>query len=243
MNPPFSMRSFLGLVLCCGAAIPLAAEPVTITFSAQQPGSGLAHADGIELPAESSVRFGYFSIPFEQVVAGIGTPSLLESSFIELAATRIGYFGGSTVLDESGNVFSNSEPPSPWEGAPGLFGHTLTYDPAAMGLMATRYFLWVSDTPDAGSATEFGLFSDADWTSPAFGEATYDVSTVNPANPLDLYAADRGPEVSTIPAFGALNKLRTIEGIPVPEPHLPALLLLAGGLLGCRRRRANSLES
>lgn len=237
------MRSLLGLVLCCAAAAPLTAEPVTITFSAQQPGSGLAHADGTELPAESSVRFGYFSVPFEQVVAGVGTPSLLESSFIQLAATRIGYFGGSTVLDESGNVFENSEPPSPWEGAPGLFGHTLTYDPAAMGLMATRYFLWVTDTADASGATEFALFSDADWTSPAFGEATYDVSTVNPVNPLDLYAADRGPEISSVPGFGALNKLRTIEGIPVPEPELPVLMLAAAGLLAVRRRRAHLLDS
>lgn len=231
------------MALLWGAAAHTLAQPVTITFAAQQYASALGAADGGELPAESLIRFGYFSLPFEDVVAGIGNPSLLESSFIQLAATRVGYFGGSTVLDETGAVVSQQEAASPYEEAPGLFGHSLTYDPAAMNLMTTRYFLWVVDTPAADGATEFGLFSDADWTSPTFGEATYDVSTVDPNNPSDVYEADRGPEISSVPGFGPLNKLRSIEGIPVPEPQLPALVLAAASVLGWRRRRTHPLDS
>ena len=244
MNVSHSIHPLLALAVLAGiAATPVAAQPVTITFAAQQYGSALGKADGGELPAESLIRFGYFSMPFEEVVAGVGNPTLLESSFIQLAATRVGYFGGSTVLDESGAVVSQQEASSPYDEAPGLFGHTLTYDPVAMGLMTTRYFLWVIDSEDGGDANEYALFSDADWTAPTLGEATYDVSTVDPAEASDVYAADRGPEISSVPGFGPLNKLRPIQGIPAPEPHLPALLLLAAGALGWRRRRSHPLES
>ena len=241
MKPPTTLSACAGLLALVCVAPPAPAQPVTLTFAAQQYGSALGQSDGSELPAESLVRFGYFTVPFEQVMAGLGNPSLLESSFIQLAQTRVGYFGGTTVLDATGAVVSNQEPASPYEEAPGLFGHTLTYDPAAMGLIEARYYLWVIDAPDTASATEFGLFSDADWRTPGFPDSpTYDTATVDPANPLDLYAADRGPEISSVPGFGPLNKLRPIEGIPVPEPHLPALVLAAAGFLGWRRRRPHT---
>jgi hypothetical protein len=238
MNLPRSTRALLGLALLAAAPDPGAAQPVTITFAAQQYGSALGNAEGGELAAESLIRFGYFSIPLSEVVAGLETPGLLESSFIQLAATRVGYFGGTTILDATGAVISNQEPSSPYEEAPGLFGHTLTYDPEAMGLMAARYFLWVVDTPDAGNANQYSLFSDDAWISPStIGEVVYDVSTTDPNDPDDVYHADRGPELSSVPGFGPLNKLRAIEGIPAPEPGLPALLLTATGLLVWRRRR------
>jgi hypothetical protein len=243
MTLPCKTLSILALALL-GAARPAAqAQPVTITFGAQQIGSALGLEDGSALPQESLIRFGYFSIPLEQVAAGAGNPSLLDSAFIELAATRIGYFGGYTILDQSGNVVDGQEAHSPYDEAPGLFGHTLTYDPEAMGLMATRYFLWVVDAPELSGATQSGLFSDADWLSPSFGEATFDVSTVDPLNPADVFAADRGPEQSSIPGFGPVNKLRPLNTTPVPEPHLAFLLLAATATFGLRRRRPQLLPS
>jgi hypothetical protein len=236
-------RVLLGLALLGAAITGAHAQPVTITFGAQQYGSALGQADGSELPPESLVRFGYFSIPLDQVAAEAGNPSLLDSSFIELAATRIGYFGGFTLLDATGEVVDVQEASSPYDEAPGLFGHTLTYDPEAMGLMATRYFLWVVDAPELSGATQSGLFSDADWLSPSFGEATYDVTTVDPLNPQDFFGADRGPEQSSIPGFGPMNKLRPLNATPVPEPQLALLLVSAATALGLRRRRGHSLDS
>lgn len=244
MKLPATTSALGGLLGLLAAAVTAHSQPVTLTFAAQQFGSGLGRSNGTEIPAESLIRFGYFTIPFEQVVAGVGNPSLLESSFIQLAQTRVGYFGGFTVLDETGAVVDNDEPSSPYDEAPGLFGHTLTYDPAALGLMAARYYLWVVDAPDTASATEFGLFSDAGWQSPVFPDSpTFDVATVDPSNPSDLYHGDRGPEQSAVPGFGSLNKLRPIENIPVPEPQLPVLVLAGAGLLVSRRRRAHPLES
>jgi hypothetical protein len=239
MKSTRTLPFLFGMALLGIVGRPAGAQPVTLTFGAQQYGSGIGTVEGGDLPTESLVRFGYFSLSVEQVVAGLGAPALLEQSFIELASTRIGYFGGETILDGTGAVISHTLPPSPYEDAPGLFGHTLSYDPEAMGLMATRYFLWVVDTQDAEDASYFGLFSDNAWVSPGFGEATYDVSTTDPDDPDDVYHADRGPELSSVPGFGPLNKLRAIEGIPAPEPGLPALLLTAAGLLTWRRRRPN----
>ncbi|MFN0128731.1 MAG: PEP-CTERM sorting domain-containing protein [Verrucomicrobiales bacterium] len=237
------IRFTLALAGLAGATGLTQGQPVTVTFSAQEIGSALGVAEGTELPAESLVRFGYFSISFEQVVAGLGTPSLLEDSFIELASTRIGYFGGSTVLDGTGQVLDNFEDPSsPFEEAPGLFGHSLTYDPEAMSLLEARFYLWVVDTPELANASQFGLFSDSGWLTPNTpGEAIYDLSQVDPNDPADLFHADRGLETSSIGGFGPLNKLRPIEGVPVPEPGLPALLLLATAAAAGWRRRPQPL--
>jgi hypothetical protein len=237
---------FVGALLAWAAATapPAVALPVTITFSAQNYGSGMGGSNGLELPAESLVRFGYFTIPTEQVVAGVGTPSLLDASFIELAKTRIGYFEGSTVLDETGAILSHTESNSPYEEGPGLFGHSVTYDPEALDLLATRFFLWIVDSPELDTATEFGLFSDPAWLSPNTpgGDTVYDMSSVDPQNAQHVYHGDRGPEISALPGLGPLNKLRPISGIPAPEPHLPALLLLAAATLGWRRRRSHPLN-
>lgn len=232
-----------GTAVFCAMAATGHAGPVTLTFGSQLTGAALGQANGTELPAESLIRFGYFTIPLEQVAAGLNDLSLLNSNFIQLAATRIGYFGGSTVLDDTGSVVSVEETNSPYEAYPGLFGHTLSYDPEALGLMAMRYYLWVVDAPELSGATQHGLFSDADWVSPSFSTETYDVSTVSPVDPMDLFAADRGPELSSVQDMGPLNKLRLLDLTPVPEPQLPLLLLTAATALGLRRRRAHSLDS
>lgn len=236
------IRFTLALAGLAGSADFARGQPVTVTFSAQGFGSALGLVEGTELPAESLVRFGYFSIPFEQVVAGLGVPSLLDDSFVELASTRVGYFGGYTILDGTGAVFDHSEDPSsPYEEAPGLFGHSLTYDPEAMNLLAARFYLWVVDTPELANANQFGLFSDSGWLTPNTpGEAVYDVSQVDPNDPADLFHADRGPETSPV-VLGPLNKLRPIEGVPVPEPGLPALLVLATAAAAGWRRRPHPL--
>ena len=230
---------FSGWAVLLTAVAHLEAGPVTISFGAQQYGSAIGLADGTELPVESLVRFGYFNIPLEQVAARGGNFSLLNDSFIELASTRIGYFGGTTQLDDSGQIAQVNEAASPYEEAAGLFGHTVTYDPDLLGLQATRHYLWIMDAPTAAGATQYGLFSDADWIAPTFGEAIYDVSTVDPLATQDLYFADRGPEQSSIAGFGPLNKLRQVNATlsPVPEPSLTLLVLAATTVLGLRRRR------
>ncbi len=247
MTASGTTRLLFALASMAGIAGHAPAQPVTITFSAQEPGSVLGLADGSgELPVESLVRVGYFSIPHDQVLARLDTPSLLEPSFTQLASTRIGYFGGFTGLDNNGAVFENyEEPGGPNREGPGLFAHSLTYDPEAMGLRATQFYLWVVDTPVFEDATEFGLFSHSGWTSSPNtpGESIYEVNQVNPFDPMDLLHADRGPELSSIAGFGPLNKLRAIEGMPVPEPALPALLLAAAAWIGWQRRRSGSLLS
>ena len=101
------------------------------------------------------------------------------------------------------------------------------------------------DAPTAAGATQHGLFSDADWIAPTFGEAIYDVSTVDPLATQDVYFADRGPEQSSIAGFGPLNKLRQVNATlsPVPEPSLTLLVLAATTVLGLRRRRPITTQS
>lgn len=204
---------------------------VTVTFGAQEMGSPLGLFDGTDLPTGNLVRFGYFTLTNSEVEANSGDLPLLNAAFQELAFTNVGYFGGSTVLDDTGAVTSHDDGLF-YNVAVGLFAHDLTFAPEALGLLNTQYFMWAFNSPDINTATENAIFSDDGWKTPAFGSTVFDIRTVDPLSDSDVYLAVRGPEDSVL-GLGDLNKLQPVT--PVPEPQ--GALLVAAGLAWILTRR------
>ncbi len=224
-------------LMACTAGLWLTASasqagPFTVTFSAQNNGSPLGLSNGTDLPTGSLVRFGYFTIPLNDVLAKFDQISLLNGCFVELAYTQIGMFGGSTSLNNDFSVASRSDGLST-PGAVGVFAHNVTFDAQAMNLIGTtNFWIWAFNTDSINTATEHGMFSADSWTTSSFGTAVFDVGDTSPSDPTDIYQATKGPEQSSL-ELGTLNKL-----IPVPEPT-SGLLASFGLLFLVSRRRVH----
>lgn len=208
------------------------ADIVTITFSAQAAGGGVGDSSGSDLSVGSLVQFGTFSMAPSDVLVNSMDVGLLETAFDLLAEARIGYFGGETILDAGGT-------PSFYDagtnfGAAGAFAHEVTFEPDLLGNEGERLYMWIYDAPTAAGATEYGIFSDSEWTIPSSLTMNLDMTTLDPSDALDVYIGDRGPETSAT-VGGSLNKLVGVP--PIPEPSVSALLGLAACLLICRRQR------
>ena len=78
----------------------VAGEPLTITWSAQNPGSGLASADGQELAPGSLVRLGYFRDRLETIPGRFHDLPYLEERFVEVSREQIYQQGWQCLVDE-----------------------------------------------------------------------------------------------------------------------------------------------
>ena len=206
------------------------AEVITVTFSAQGSGSALANSSGEALPTGSLVRLGYFDDISDSSIVGMqGNVSLLDEFFTVVAEAMVGFFGGSTILEEDGTVKS-FDPGSNEFPADGAFAHVVTFDPVPLERDGDRLVLWAFNSDTIATATEMGIFADDEWVTPSSLTLFPDVRSVDPET--DLYVAVKGPEVSEL-VGGEFNKL-----VPIPEPSTGALALLGlTGLVLKRRRR------
>ena len=231
---PIRFHFVLAFLASAGFA---SADVVTVTFSSQNPGGGLGTPDGLDLPTGSLVRLGYFDFGgsgFEKqsILDSQNDIGLLDEFFTVLSEVMVGFFDGKTFLDETGDVTSTD--PGKNQGVPGAFTHSVTFDPVPLGHEGKQLTLWAFNADLVATASAHGIFSDADWITPASLPLNIDLATVDPGNSDDLYVGTSGPEVSGT-VGGDLNKLIP-AGAMVPEPSSALLLLMGlGGLL--RRRR------
>ena len=211
---------------------------LTMTFSAQNSGSALGTAGGVELPNDSLVRLGVFNTDFATLQSNFNNQVLLEGFFDELARVFVGDFAGSTSYDSDNNLISYD--PGSDVGIDGGFGHQVDFADATP-YEGEKVYLWAVNSPTETGATEAGLFSDSSWVIPTGGTAPasmiLELGEVRPLDAGDLYIATLGPEQATPNPDGLggdLNKL-----VVVPEPGTGLLVLIGLGVGLLRRTRSN----
>ncbi|MEZ5327819.1 MAG: PEP-CTERM sorting domain-containing protein [Verrucomicrobiales bacterium] len=209
------------------------AEVITVTFSAQNPGSALGNSSGSSLPSGSLVRLGYFDLNDPSVLDSQRDIGLLDEFFTVVAEVMVGFFGGETILEDDLSVRSYTPGDEFSQGAGG-FAHSVTFDPVPLERDGDQLVLWAFNSDAIATATEFGIFSDDEWVTPASLTMGLDLSSVDPA--ADIYIAKKGPELSQ-ELGGEFNKLVIAGGNAVPEPSAGLLVVLGLSALTLRRRR------
>lgn len=208
------------------------ADETTITYSAQL--AGLADEAGDPLASGSLVRFGLFDMDAAQILANINNLSALETAFLELSTGSVGVFGDQDFGVDA--VFAGDVSLDP--------ELTGTGDGYPSGVVGERLFMWVFNAPDVESATQQGIFSDAEWLMPNGGTFSFDLSEVVPGQVGDFYYGGDRMMVST-PELGSnfpVTPLIEIGRIPEPAPST-FLVLTAGAVVVLGRRRRDGEPS
>ncbi len=201
----------LALLASLAAANFALAGPVTLSWSAQDPGAGLCLTNGSPLAIGSTVRLGYFDLAAGELDARFADPVDLASHFTVLATTTVGSFAGQSFLEapdlnQSGTTLAE---------APGCFAANLNFTPAAnpAALDGKRCYIWAMNAATVPAASYHGIYSHHAWIINAggFGNIQWDLSQVSVSDPRDLILGHRGPQVSPVVGGSVLRLTNTAQ--------------------------------
>jgi hypothetical protein len=212
------------LLFCVALALSTAAQAATVVWSATINGFDLA--DGTDVAVGALVRVGTFDLSDSQIAANSQNVPFLDGHFTEFGSTTIG----------SG-------------GAPaGLFSTITTNNSATASTLAgSQIYVWAFSSGTVLGSTQQGIFympksSDVDWQFPAqvpLPETTQigmdDLTDA--ATSTSLRANAKVVVGSFGPGTSAATGKPNFTLVAVPEPASAPLLLAAGGVVGCIRRR------
>lgn len=199
------------ILLGAALALPVMAGPVTLTWSAQEPGSALCQANGIPLNSNSIVRLGYFDISPEQIRELFAEPIQLDAHFTTLASSTITAFGGVEhhglpLLTTPGTIHPE---------ASGCFAANLVLSPVPGSSLpdGQRCYIWVMNNALVASATEHAILSDHTWIldSSGFGPQAWDLSQATSGDSSDLVLGHRGPQISPLVGGKVLRLTNTAQ--------------------------------